>query len=215
MRYAKQQIALSIENLGLRRQGRWLCRHDAVTLHEGDMLLLYGPNGSGKTTVLRSLATLFTPTEGGIYWCAESIYDAHVMYREQVFYLGHNNGIRWGLTVHENICLAAQLPVFLPQMDYHTVLTQLGLIDHEHRLTGTLSAGQKRRVALAKLFISAKLVWILDEPCTALDQTGQTVLFDRLATHLRGGGIAILSSHQRLNLREDIKVRNWQLQQIG
>lgn len=157
-------------------------------LDDGGVLLVEGANGSGKSSLLRLLAGLATPVSGDILWSGESISSA-AEFKPQLHYLGHSNGLRLDLTVAEN----------LNSLDI-TLLTALQLQKHLSITARSLSAGQKRKVALAALILARKKLWLLDEPLTALDTEAQIFFLAQLQKHLQQGGIAVISSHQPLAL---------------
>ncbi|TAK73127.1 MAG: cytochrome c biogenesis heme-transporting ATPase CcmA [Gammaproteobacteria bacterium] len=178
-------FTLQVTHVSCIRQQRVVFENVCFHLQAGEILLVEGPNGSGKSSLLRLLAGLSTPTSGTITWQGVS--------REELHYLGHLNGIKLGLTVKENLRLAAYLA---GQDDVSlTVLSRLQLDSYQNTPARYLSAGQKRRVALAKLFLIPKKLWILDEPFTALDVSTQAIMLARLEEHAQQGGMSIISSH--------------------
>lgn len=183
------------------RQKRQLFAPISFELTAGEMLLIQGANGSGKSSLLRLLSGIATPESGDVYWQGQSIYAASNDYAEHIHYLGHANGLKSGLSILENLELANQLN--LHQKHAHSTiaktpedwLAQFHLTQHIHTITQYLSAGQKRRVALMKCFLFPKPLWILDEPLTSLDMEAQALFLNELQNHLKTGGIAMMSSH--------------------
>ncbi len=196
---------LSINNLAFERNNE--CLFDEITenLVSGDILQIRGVNGSGKSTFLRIMAGFLTPTTGSVLWNEKNIlkYDD---YSREIIYLGHQNGTNPYLTVYENLRLNFALA---NQKITHDFLLQLLRASHLYPLKDTkamhLSAGQNRRLALSRLQISHTRLWILDEPTTALDQSGEAWLADLLNQHLVRGGIAIIATHHDLNIARPIK----------
>lgn len=182
------------------RQQIKLFFHLNFELHPGDVLLVEGPNGSGKSSLLRLLAGLATPTDGAVFWQNTSI-QTHREYPHQVHYVSHANGIKLGLTVTENLQLMQQLNGAASMESYENILTALQLQSQQHVLAKYLSAGQKRRLALAKLFLVPRKIWLLDEPLTALDVHTQIFFLSQLEAHLNQQGISIMSSHQAMDLQ--------------
>jgi heme exporter protein A len=176
------------------RQQRILFSDVSFRLEKGGLLLVQGSNGSGKSSLLRILCGIATPYSGDIHWTPQHMH-----------YIGHTNGIKLGLTVLENMRLFAAL-IQQPHDETMPVLTQLELHPYQHRLAKHLSAGQKRRLALAKLLLFPKPLWILDEPLTALDAHSQRIFLSALETHLKNGGMAIVSSHHAFTLN-DVKIQ--------
>lgn len=190
---------LIANKLTCNKKNKILFENISFELAAGDVLFVEGPNGSGKSSLLKLLCGLATPTHGDILWQNQFVHRVRVTYNEQMHYIGHANGIKLGLSVLENLRLFAHLS--LQQWTHlNDVLVLLQLDQHQQTLATYLSAGQKRRMALANLFLSKKPVWILDEPFTALDTTTQIIFTQKLEEHLRLGGIAIISSHHPLHL---------------
>lgn len=193
-------MTLSARDLCCIRQNKLLFKNISFDLAGGEALLIEGPNGSGKSSLLRLLTGLATPSQGNIFWQNKSLEFVQTEYSEQMHYIGHANGIKLGLTVAENLQLINHLSSNI--IDLEAVLTLLQLSEHKNTLTKNLSAGQRRRVALAKLFLLPKPLWILDEPFTALDITTQNILLSKLESHLHDGGMTIISSHHSIHLEK-------------
>lgn len=197
-------------NLGCIRQKKYLFTQLSFELCAGQALLIEGPNGSGKSSLIRLATGLSTPSIGDIFWQDHSIYQLGMTYWENLHYVGHTNGIKLGLTVIENLQLAHQLSLMKTSVAYDAVLDLLQLAHYKNTQACYLSAGQKRRLALAKLFLFPKILWILDEPLTALDSHTQTVFLSHLEKHLEQGGISIISSHHPITLK-NISVQSMRL----
>jgi len=195
---------LQVNHLSCVRQQKEIFTDISFELAASDILLIQGENGSGKSSLLRLIAGLATPEHGDICWRGQTIQTTS--YRSELHYLGHLNGIKLGLTVLENLQLAARLAdTSLEKIK--TCLDDLQLSNDQHTLTRYLSAGQKRRVALAKLFLIPKLFWILDEPFTSLDDKTQKYFLSQLDSHLKNGGMSIISSHHALQLANDRRMK--------
>jgi heme exporter protein A len=158
-----------------------------------------GPNGAGKTTLLRILATSLQPTEGEVLWRGLSVQQRQSQYQENMLYLGHNAGVKSSLTPRENLQWYFRL---FPAMDlqFDSALRRVNLQGYENVPCHTLSAGQQRRVALARLHLSSASLWILDEPFTSIDVHGVALLESLMTDHLAQGGAIVLTSHQHLGL---------------
>jgi len=167
-----------------------------LSLKAGDLLRVEGPNGSGKTSLLRILAGLAQPAEGEVLWDDLVISSLDSDYRNQLLYLGHKPAIKYELTPRENLTFAGHLADFSDRQSIDAALEQLGLYGFEDILCAHLSAGQKRRVALSLLMLSQAKVWILDEPYTSLDVAAVAFLEQQFQRHLESGGILLLTSHQ-------------------
>ena len=190
-------------NVSCVRQQKKLFSDLSFTLTAGELLLIEGQNGAGKSSLLRLLSGLATPFSGDVFWQGESIHSARAAYHEQLHYMGHSNGIKLGLTVSENLELAAHLSSSrIPS--FENILESLQLSSYQNTLASYLSAGQKRRIALAKLFLYPKMIWLLDEPLTALDKHTQSIFLAQLKLHLKNGGIAIVSSHHTIHVDQAV-----------
>ena len=187
-------------NLSCIRPHQTLFTQLSFQLNQGEILLIAGSNGSGKSSLLRLLTGLSLPTAGEIHWQHIPIHPIRAEYSEALHYVGHTNGIKLGLTVVENLQLAAHLTGFVFSGKFESLLTQLQLNAHKNTPAKYLSTGQKRRLALAKLFLIPKRLWILDEPFTALDTETQLFFTSSLEAHLQQGGMAIISSHHPMNM---------------
>lgn len=180
----------------------------SVTVSSGLLLAIVGENGSGKSSLLRMLCGLFPRERGVIQWNGTDIDQLKDDYTRNLTYLGHLNGIKDDLTPVENLQLSAQL-VGDDQSaaSARGALQAVGLGKHAQSLpTRVLSQGQKRRVALARLWLSRRPLWILDEPFAALDEGGITLLTQQFKRHLDGGGMAVVATHQEIGLpRESLR----------
>jgi heme exporter protein A len=185
-------------DLTIERGGRRVIAGLSFEAAAGLGLIVTGPNGAGKTSLLRALAG-FLPLEGGGF--ALDGGDRERTVGEQAHYLGHAEGVKGALTAGENLAFAADmLGGDSSRAAQLAALAALGLshvIDFPTRL---LSAGQRRRVALARLLIADRPLWLLDEPTTALDAGAQVALAAVMQTHLKGGGILVAAVHAPLGL---------------
>lgn len=191
--------ALQAVGLECVRDERVLFRDLEFTLEGGQILQVQGRNGSGKTSLLRILCGLALPTEGEVHWCGENIQSARAEYYAELAYLGHNHGVKGELTPVENLRMA-QAMNRSKEMDLEEALALVGLRGFEDVPSRFLSAGQRRRVALARLLILDASVWILDEPFTALDVHGVDYIESVLLDHKARGGMVILTTHQPLRM---------------
>jgi heme exporter protein A len=195
-----QTVALS----GSRGQ-RQLFSDVSVTVRPGTLLAVAGANGSGKTSFLRILCGLLSPDGGTILWQGKDIHQLKELYRAQLMYIGHLNGIKDELTPIENLTLSACLAGDDSSgTTVQKALEAVGLSRPVHVLpTRVLSQGQKRRVALARLWLSTRPLWFLDEPFASLDAAATTYLTQRLQSHLSNGGMVVVSTHQEIALPSD------------
>jgi heme exporter protein A len=187
---------LSVQNLSCTRGYRELFTGLDFELQSGEVLRVEGENGSGKTSLLRILAGLAEPEDGKVLWQAKVIKDPDGQYFQDLLYLGHKPGIKFELTPTENLCMAKALFGSKSHNGIEEALYQVGLYGFEDVVSGNLSAGQKRRVALAQLLLTQAKIWILDEPYTSLDVSAVKFLQDVFARHVQAGGMLIITSHQ-------------------
>ncbi|VVC76934.1 Cytochrome c biogenesis ATP-binding export protein CcmA [Aquicella siphonis] len=192
---------LQVRNLCCIRQQRPLFANLCFQVQAGEALLIEGPNGSGKSSLLRLLTGLATPSSGEILWQGGDIQHAREEYWKHIHYIGHANGIKLGLTVIENLQLAQSLSLEPASATPEDVLHSWNLQACQAMPAKNLSAGQKRRLALARLLMLPKPLWILDEPVTALDADTQVLFLSHLEAHLQKRGMAIISSHHLLPLQ--------------
>ncbi|EAY7400631.1 cytochrome c biogenesis heme-transporting ATPase CcmA, partial [Salmonella enterica] len=185
------------------RDERTLFRGLSFTVDAGEWVQITGGNGAGKTTLLRLLTGLARPDGGEVYWRGEPLRRVRDSYHQDLLWTGHQPGIKTRLTAQEN------LRFFHQDGDTAQCLEALalaGLAGYEDIPVNQLSAGQQRRVALARLWLTRAPLWILDEPFTAIDVNGVARLTQRMARHTEQGGIVILTTHQPVNVAPD-KIR--------
>jgi heme exporter protein A len=192
---------LSVHELACERGERLLFNNLCFELGNGEVLLVRGGNGRGKTSLLRILCGLSVPAAGVVRWRGDSISRTHEQYGREMTYIGHANGIKDDLTPMENLRLAAALGGRdLDSGAATAALEQVGLsrcLDFPVRV---LSFGQRRRVALAGLMTAGALLWILDEPLTGLDAEGGAMVERMIRDHIVAGGLAVMTTHQPLAL---------------
>lgn len=175
-------------------------------LAEGEVLQVGGANGTGKTSLLRILAGLSRPVEGDVYWRGETILAHRSGYASEMAYLGHHLGLKGELTVMENLRFGMALHGRVRgDAGWQQALERLELHQRDHLPVRTLSAGQRQRVALARLLTTDALLWILDEPFTALDTHGIGLVQTILDDHAGRGGMAVITSHQPVTLRRTLR----------
>lgn len=186
---------LSLENLALERGGRALFANLSLCLPAASGLLLLGKNGAGKSSLLHLIAGLLRPSAGRVALSGQNIANIAELWRAHMLYIGHQQALKPTLTVEENLRFWAQVagePMLLP-----TAFTYFELNPWRDVRVAELSAGWQRRVALARLIVQPRLVWLLDEPTTHLDQAAQVRLFDLVNTRIQQGGIVVIAAHDQ------------------
>ncbi len=191
-----ENAVLSTRALQCIRDDRILFDALDLQLQAGEILQIEGRNGSGKTSLLRILCGLALPAEGHVLWCGETIEKVAAQYRSELLYIGHYAGIKIDLTPLENLAMARAFAAHCLPMSDEEALSKVGLYGFEDVPTRTLSAGQQRRVALARLLIRQAQVWILDEPFTSLDKAAVSMIENLIDQHAQAGGMVVLTSHQ-------------------
>jgi len=192
---------LEISNLACSRGDHRLFSGLSFKLDFGQIMQVQGTNGSGKTSLLRTLCGFITPDEGDIIWRGENIRELDEDYYAEMMYLGHLNAIKDELSALENLCISAGLSgVELEEKEAMAALRRMGLRGRELLPTKVLSQGQRRRVALARLLVSDARLWVLDEPLTALDVGAVALIQELIAEHLAQQGMVIFTTHQPLQV---------------
>ena len=192
---------LTATDLACSRGERRLFDHLSFGLEGGDWLHVKGENGAGKTTLLRTLIGLSPPDEGEVRWRGSETRQHADDYRRAFIYLGHQAGLKEELTPFENLQLGLALDGFAATEErLLEALHRIGLQGREELPARVLSAGQRRRVLLARLLLRPAELWVLDEPFSALDAAGVELLCMLISSHLEGGGITVLTSHQSMPL---------------
>jgi heme exporter protein A len=186
---------LVVRDLAMTRNGRMLFAGLSFALAPGDLTAVRGPNGAGKSTLLRIVAGLLAPTAGHIALSPEGEGDD----RPAAHYVGHLDGLKAALTVAANLHFWRRAWGGAGSVTEALEAVALGALGGLH--VGTLSAGQRRRLAIARLLVAPRPLWLLDEPTTALDQNGEAMLGGLLERHLAGGGMALVATHRDLPVR--------------
>lgn len=181
-------MELRLSDIAVARGGVPVLSGVSFALTAGTAMILRGPNGSGKTTLLRTIAGLQPPLAGLIEGAADT-----------VAYAGHADGLKAMLSVSENLKFWAAV---YGRTDITAALDAYALSPLADRLAGTLSAGQKRRAGLARLMVTGRPIWVLDEPTVSLDADAVGLFADAVRGHLGAGGIALLATHIDLGLAD-------------
>lgn len=199
---------LDIEQLACQRGDKILFTDLNLTFKSGDFVQIEGHNGIGKTSLLRILAGLALPLSGKVRWNSCEIGADREGYYDNLLYLGHQSGVKPELTAWENLRFYQQVSASKQGDDIlWQALEMVGLLGREDLPASQLSAGQQKRIALARLWLSTAPLWILDEPFNAIDKSGVGVLTRHFEQHAEQGGIVILTSHQDVPSQRLQKVR--------
>jgi heme exporter protein A len=196
-------MSRTLEAKGLEcvRGGRMLFHDLSFSLEEGELIEVSGANGSGKTSLLRILSTLLSPTAGEILWQNTPIASLRDEYLDNLIYVGHANGVKGELSAAENLRVYSGLAgASRDEAKIHKALHRVGLGECELSPAKTLSQGQQRRIALSRLLITSRTLWILDEPLAALDDAGVRLVESLLLEHLDAGGMVLMTTHQHLSI---------------
>jgi len=190
-------ILLHIKSVTCIKQDRCLFADLNFSLNNGQIMQLAGPNGAGKTSLLRIIAGFSAPDEGAILYQELPISKYYEEYARELLFIGHKTGVNTQLSAVENVSHWLQINGY-SEPELYPILAKLGLVGLEDVPVRMLSAGQQRRVALVRLWLSDAKLWVLDEPFTALDKSGVAFLQQRFTEHLQSGGAILLTTHQDL-----------------
>jgi len=192
---------LQLIDLTLERGDRLLFEQFSLQLNAGEIVQLGGANGAGKTSLMRSLVGLLFPQKAAYFWQGHEVQSPHV-YSDEVLYLGHKPAVRFQLTPLENLRWYASLQSTQTKStsdtDLISALDALGLSGYEDEPCSQLSAGQKRRVGLARMAISRARLWVLDEPFTAVDVHGVKILSQWIEKFASEGNTVLFTTHQKI-----------------
>ena len=185
---------LAVESLSLERGGRELFQGLSFEVHAGHLYQVEGANGAGKTSLMRILAGL-----------SRYGYSGQVLRNTPLLYLGHQSGVKGLLSPRENLALHVSGQGSYNDEQIESALSKVGLYGYEDVPSHALSAGQHRRVNLARLYLADSPLWLLDEPFTAIDKAGVAQLEALLVTHVEAGGAVVLTSHQALQVSYQVR----------
>jgi heme exporter protein A len=202
---------LEVQSLECVRDDRLLFNDLDFMVADGEVLQIEGPNGCGKTSLLRIICGLRLPEAGRVLWCAEPIQSNREDYYANMVYIGHLPCIKADLTVAENVrALLDTRSLSVNAAVIEQALAKVGLAGYDDVPGKALSSGQRRRILLAFVELSAAKLWILDEPLTALDVEGVSLMESMIIEHREAGGSVIFTTHHGMNL--DCEMRTVQLE---
>lgn len=199
-------LSLQARKLACERDDRWLFEDLDLDICGGEIVRIEGPNGSGKTTLLKILSGQLADYLGELFWNGMPMRESRQAFLENLLYLGHAPGVKAALTPLENL---AWYQALAGDNDNEAArlaaLESVGLVGFEDVPAGQLSAGQQRRVALARLELTPRPLWVLDEPFTAIDRDGVAALEERMIVHARSGGCVLVTTHHELRNTDELR----------
>jgi heme exporter protein A len=191
---------LEFEKVHVWRGDRHVLQGVSAHVRPRELLHISGPNGTGKTTLLRVLSGLLRPEQGSVRWLGQSIMTFRTEYQASLAYASHEPALKGDLTALENLHFAVGLKRRITAEELHAALDRTGVGACADLPARVLSAGQRRRVALARVLAMSASVWLLDEPYTNLDASGADLVSGLLQAHVQGGGLALVVAHHELRL---------------
>jgi len=191
---------LCVEKVHVWRGDRNVLKGVSLELRARELLHLFGPNGSGKTTLLRVASGLLRPEQGSVTWLGKPIASAGAEFQCALAYASHEPALKGDLTALENLRFMIGLKRRVSLRELRANLEQTGVGASADLPVRVLSAGQRRRVVMARVLASRAALWLLDEPYTNLDTAGSELLSTLLTEHVNGGGSALIVAHHELNL---------------
>ena len=201
---------MTVNDLRFERDDIAVINDACLTLEDGEILQIEGPNGSGKTTLLRILTTALQPSGGEILYQGQILSECRFDYLSNILFLGHQSALKLTLTAEENLSwITSELPGSVSVLN---ALERVGLRGYSDIPCHSLSAGQQRRVALARLLLSNAKIWFLDEPFAALDGQGVQFVEQCMERHVNGGGAVMLTTHQPIGMES---VRRYSLVDVS
>lgn len=196
---------LQAENIHVWLGDRHVLQGVNLELREGQLMHVWGPNGTGKTTLMRVICGLLHPEQGVVRWCGRPIAEVKGGYYGALAYASHEPALKSDLTPLENLRYAVGLKRRVAPQELRASLEHTGVAACAELPTRVLSAGQRRRVSMARVLAMRAALWVLDEPFTNLDAAGSRLMSQLLEEHVRAGGLALVVAHHDLNLELDVR----------
>jgi heme exporter protein A len=192
---------LKVDKVHVWRGDRHVLQGVSIEVRPRELLHVSGPNGTGKTTLLRVISGLLRPEQGSVTWLGQSIVQERAAYQAVLAYAAHEPALKADLTALENLRFSVGLKRRATQDELRAALARTGVAACADLPARVLSAGQRRRVSLARVLAMQASVWLLDEPYANLDAAGSDLVSDLLQTHVMAGGLALVVAHRELQLR--------------
>ncbi len=202
---ASDSILLTAEELFCERDDRVLFENLNFSVKAGEILRVEGPNGAGKTTLLKIVCGLMPLRDGELFWKQQRLADVEQDFHRNLLFLGHKTGIKGDLTPLENLKHWSNARLYCTDRELMDALAKVGLEGYEYSACHSLSAGQQRRAALARLHLAGVPLWILDEAFTAIDKQGVAELEQWISAHALEGGAVILTTHHVFQSEAPVK----------
>jgi heme exporter protein A len=196
---------LQVDNIHVWRGDRHVLKGVSVTLTPGQLVHIRGPNGTGKTTLLRVVCGLLRPEQGVVSWRGSPIQNVRSEYQANLAFAAHEPALKSDLTALENLRFTVGMKRRVSTQDLGAALHRTGVAECANLPARVLSAGQRRRVAMARVLAMSASLWLLDEPFTNLDAAGGALVSALLQAHVRQGGSALVVAHHDLNLDVDLR----------
>jgi heme exporter protein A len=196
---------LCVDRVHVWRGDRHVLKGVSLELRPRELLHISGPNGAGKTTLLRVIGGLLRPEQGSVAWLGQSIASVRSDYQGALAYASHEPALKGDLTALENLRFMVGLKRRVSRDELHATLDRTGVGGVADLPVRVLSAGQRRRVVMARVLAMKAALWLLDEPFTNLDAAGSQLLSTLLAEHVEGGGLALVVAHHDLTLAASVR----------
>lgn len=197
--------ALSLDQVHVWRGDRHVLRGVSLQLRAGELLQISGPNGTGKTTLLRVMCGLLRPEQGRVSWCGEAITEIREQYQALLAYASHEPALKGDLTALENLQFSVGLKRRANGEDLRAALSRTGVLACAGLPARVLSAGQRRRVAMARVLAMQAPLWLLDEPYANLDAAGAGLVSALLQEHVDQGGLGVVVAHQEVEFARGLR----------